>query len=119
MRADDDLAAVALALHLDAEPLSVFDLGRDRRVQRDGGPVVHAVALVPAHRPKTVRRDLGAVLEGKERETIVKLDADRQTKTNQSSDETAGTVGTGGYLLLHRRLRQGFHLRGLSRPQNS
>ena len=63
VRADDDLAAVPLTLHLNAEPLPVFDLGRDRRVQRHGGAVVHAVALVPAHRTEPVRRDLGAVLQ--------------------------------------------------------
>ena len=85
VRAHDDLAAVALALHLDAEPLPVLDLGRDRGVQRDGGAVVHAVALVPAHRPETVRRDLGAVLEerGRREGNMVKLDADSQTDTER------------------------------------
>ena len=71
--ADDDLAAVALALHLDAEPLPVLDLGGDRRVQRHRRAVVHAVALVPAHRPQAVRRHLRAVLQERD-EAVVRLE---------------------------------------------
>ena len=104
MRAHDDLAAVSLALHLDAEPLSVFDFGRDRRVQRNGGAVVHAVALVPAHRPETVRRDLGAVLEerGTREGNMVKLNADyRHRERVQISQVMKRPVGRVGLAVIY------------------
>ena len=41
--ADDDLSPFALALHFDPEPLAVFDLRRNWRVQLRQGPVVDAV----------------------------------------------------------------------------
>ena len=62
--ADDDFSSFTLALDLDPEPLPVFDLGRDRRVQLRQGPVVDPE--VPGRdvgRPHPVRHHLDTVLE--------------------------------------------------------
>lgn len=64
--ADDDLSAVALALHLDPQPLSVLQLRVDRWVEAVQRAVVDAIGLVGAAQGAfAVRRNLNAVLEGR------------------------------------------------------
>ncbi len=64
MRANDDLSALALTLDLDPEPLVVFDLRVDRRVQPTDPAVVQTVGAVgDAQRALAVSLHLDTILE--------------------------------------------------------
>ena len=115
VRAHDDFAAVALALHLDPEPLPVLDLGRDGRVEGHRRAVVDAVATVPADRAQAVGRHLGAVLQerGKGRRLVrlARVQISQAMKRSAGRAERAREKGQAAICLFPRSEWAGSRLR--------